>query len=109
MVRLLPGATDLSLPVSDDPLIAEVIAYTTEHIADVTAPAMCRDIGISERTLRRRFPEAVGRTWREHLQHARLLRAMGLLSTPAPSVGDVAFAVGFDSARHSPRVPGVDR
>lgn len=97
VTRQLPGATDLSLPMADDPLIAEVIAYTTEHVADVTAASMCRALGLSERTLRRRFPEAVGRTWRDYLQQARLLRAMGLLSTPTPSVRDVSLAVGFES------------
>jgi AraC-like DNA-binding protein/quercetin dioxygenase-like cupin family protein len=87
----------LSLPVSSDPVIAAVMHATQAALADITAAALCRAVGISPRTLRRRFPEATGTTWRRYLHHSRLLRAMALLAESNDSVVDVATAVGFAS------------
>jgi len=58
---------------------------------------VCRAIGVSERTLRRRFPAATGMTWSRYAVQSRLLRAMTMLAEPGPTVLDVATAVGFDS------------
>jgi transcriptional regulator GlxA family with amidase domain len=56
--------------------------YTRGHLAAVTPAEVGRAVGWSERTLRRRFVEATGLTWRRYLLHARLLRAMALLAEP---------------------------
>ncbi|WP_241841835.1 helix-turn-helix transcriptional regulator [Pseudofrankia sp. BMG5.36] len=96
--RQLAYEAPLSLPVSDDPVVRDVIAYTAAHLADARAAAVCRAVGISERVLRRRFAAVLGQTWQEHLQQARLFRAMALLSTSTMSVGQIAAAVGFGSA-----------
>lgn len=87
------------LPTTTDQIVAEVIAHTDQNLGSVTASTVCRAVGISERTLRRRFPEAMtGMTWRAYTQHSRLLRAMALLAERERSILDVATAVGFDSA-----------
>jgi AraC-like DNA-binding protein len=88
----------LCLPTTADPVVAAVMAHTNEHLDSVTSAEVGRAVGISERTLRRRFPAATGLTWRDYLSQARLLRAMALLSEPGPTVLDVATATGFDSA-----------
>jgi AraC-like DNA-binding protein len=95
--RQLAYEAPLSLPVSDDPVVRDVIAYTAAHLADVRSAAVCRAVGISERVLRRRFATVLGQTWQEHLRQARLVRAMALLSTSTMSVSQVAAAVGFGS------------
>lgn len=87
----------LRLPVSSDPLIAAILDHTDRHLADVTAAGVCRAAGISDRTLRRRFPDATGMSWQRYLQQARLLRAMTMLAEPGPTVLEVATAVGFGS------------
>jgi AraC-like DNA-binding protein/quercetin dioxygenase-like cupin family protein len=87
----------LRLPVTSDPLIAAVIEYTDHHLSDVTVDHVCRKVGISDRTLRRRFPKATGISWRTYLQQARLLYAMAMLAEPEPTVLQVATAVGFES------------
>ena len=96
--RQLAHEAPLSLPISDDPIVRDVMAYTAAHLADARADAVCRAVGISERVLRRRFAAVLGQTWREHLQQARLFRAMALLSTPTTSVSRIAVEVGFGSA-----------
>lgn len=93
----------LWLPTTADPVIADVIAFTDTHLASATASDVCRAVGLSERTLRRRFVAATGMTWRTYLLQSRLLRAMTLLADGTGGPGgsrtilDVATAVGFDS------------
>ena len=88
----------LCLPTSTVPVVAAAMAYTKDHLDEVTARDVCRAVGVSDRTLRRLFPTAVGMTWRQYLVQSRLLRAMALLAEPGPTVLDVATSVGFDSA-----------
>jgi AraC-like DNA-binding protein len=96
--RELEFEAPFASPLCDDPVIAEVLAYTTAHLCDVTAADVCRAVGLSERAMRRRFATELGVPWREHLQRARLLRAMALLSEPTRSVSEIAASVGFGSA-----------
>ncbi|WP_434042488.1 MULTISPECIES: AraC family transcriptional regulator [Sorangium] len=53
--------------------------------------------GATERTLRRRFREETGVTWRAFVTRARVLRAIDLLMSPSASVTRVALDVGFQS------------
>jgi AraC-like DNA-binding protein len=93
----LDRETPLSLPTSNDPVVAAVMAYTNAHLDHVGARDVCRAVGVSERTLRRNFAAATGMTWRQYLLQSRLLRAMAALAEPEPTVMDVATSVGFDS------------
>jgi AraC-like DNA-binding protein len=87
----------LCLPTSSDPVIRGAMDYTDAHLADVTVAALCAAVGISERSLRRRFGAATGMTWRQYVLQSRLLRAMARLTEPNRSVIDVATEIGFDS------------
>ncbi|SPM41143.1 AraC family transcriptional regulator, partial [Mycobacterium numidiamassiliense] len=87
----------LSLPTSTNPIVAAAMSYTKAHLASVTAVDVSRAVAVSERTLRRKFDEAIGMPWRTYLLHARMLRAMALLAAPGQSVQQTATAVGFDS------------
>jgi AraC-like DNA-binding protein len=80
-----------------DTVLADVMAYTNEHLPTVTAASVCHAVGISERTLRRRFRAVVGMTWRAYLQQSRLLRAMALLAEQDISILAAGTAVGFES------------
>jgi AraC-like DNA-binding protein len=87
----------LSLPTSDNPIVAAAMSYTKANLSSVTAADVSRAVAISERTLRRQFDIAIGMSWRTYLTHARMLRAMALLAAPGQSVQLTAAAVGFDS------------
>jgi AraC-like DNA-binding protein len=93
----LDHETPLSLPTSNDPTVASVMAYTREHLDHVKVRDVARAVGWSERTLRRRFLDTTGMTWRSYLLQSRLMRAMALLAEPGPSVLEVATVVGFES------------
>ncbi|MDP9331819.1 MAG: helix-turn-helix transcriptional regulator [Actinomycetota bacterium] len=86
----------LCLPTTTDRVLRAVMEYAESHLAEVTVGAVGAAVGVSERSLRRKFA-AIGMTWREYLLQSRLLRAMALLTEPGHTVLDVATAVGFDS------------
>jgi AraC-like DNA-binding protein len=87
----------LSLPTSDNPIVAAAMDYTKKNLSTVTSETVSRAVAVSERTLRRLFADTLGLSWRTYLLHARMLRAMALLAAPGRSVQETATAVGFDS------------
>jgi AraC-like DNA-binding protein len=87
----------LRLPTCSDPVVSAAMAYTQEYLRMVTVSDVAHAVGVSERTLRRRFHAQVGLSWRSYLLQARLLRAMALLARPEPSILQVALDVGFNS------------
>ncbi len=87
----------LSLPTSENLIVAAAIAYTKEHLDSVIAEDVSRAVAVSERTLRRLFQGTLGLSWRTYLLRSRMLRAMALLAAPTQSVQKTATAVGFDS------------
>jgi AraC-like DNA-binding protein len=93
----LDRETPLSLPTSNDPVVTAVMAYTNAHLDQIAEHDVCRAVGVSERTLRRKFSAATGMPWRRYLLESRLLRAMAALAEPEPTVMDVATSVGFES------------
>jgi AraC-like DNA-binding protein/quercetin dioxygenase-like cupin family protein len=98
VIEALDHEKPFHLPTSADPLITAVMRCTDDHLASITLEEVCRVVAVSERTLRRRFHAATGMTWRQYLQHSRLLQAMTLLTLHRATVLGVATAVGFDSA-----------
>jgi AraC-like DNA-binding protein/quercetin dioxygenase-like cupin family protein len=106
-----------ALPTSDDPLVAAALDHTQRHLADVTIGEVCAAIGVSERTLRRRFAANLGMSWRSYLVRARILRSMALLTEPGSSVLGVSLEVGFDNvsafarafSRHAGEAPSTYR
>lgn len=97
VAEALDHEAPLSLPTSEDPIVAAAMAYTKAHLDTATAQAVSRAVAVSERTLRRQFQTSIGLSWRTYLLHARMLRAMALLAAPGQSVADTAFSVGFES------------
>jgi AraC-like DNA-binding protein len=93
----LDNEAPFCLPNSTDPVLAAAMAWTRENLERATVGAAARQVGLSERSLRRRFEAGAGMSWRDYLLQARILRAIALLTEPGPSVLDVATAVGFDS------------
>ena len=87
----------LSLPTSRDPDVAAAMSWTQDHLIGATVMEVARSVGLSERSLRRRFEVVVGMSWRDYLLQARLLRSMALLAQPSRSVLEIAGLVGFDS------------
>jgi AraC-like DNA-binding protein len=99
--RLVSEALDseapLFLPTSSDPVLGAALAWTRENLHTARMGEVANHVGLSERSLRRRFEAGLGMSWRNYVIQARLLRAMALLAEPGPSVLHVANVVGFES------------
>ena len=99
--RLVSEALDseapLFLPTSSDPVLAAALEWTRENLDTARIGEAAHHVGLSERSLRRRVEVGLGRSWRNYVIQARLLRAMALLAEPGPSVLHVANVVGFES------------
>ena len=93
----LESEAPLFLPTSSDPVLAAALAWTRENLDAARMEAVAHHVGLSERSLRRRFEAGLGMSWRNYMLQARLLRAMALLAEPGPSILQVANVVGFES------------
>lgn len=87
------------MPVGRSPEVRRALALTTAAIAgEPTIEAIARDVGLTSRSLARRFEDEVGMTWRAALRRARLLRAIELLADgERRSVAAIAMEVGYSS------------
>jgi YesN/AraC family two-component response regulator len=78
----------------EDP-VARARRLMDEHIEEAWGPEdLARQVGLSERHLRRRFREAYGKTPRQYQTEARLQRANHLLRTTPYSIRQIAQGVG---------------
>lgn len=84
------------LPNCTDPRLQRALIITINNIG-ARLPEVCREAGMSERTLRRRLKAETGMTWEAYRQRSRLLRAVALFDDPNVSVTRVSAACGFDS------------
>lgn len=66
--------------------------------------ALAETLGVTERTLQRRFQRATGLTPLAYLQSQRLLTARELLRTSNLSIADVAIQVGYQDVSHFGRL-----
>jgi transcriptional regulator GlxA family with amidase domain len=86
----------LVLPSSADPRIATIMDFTLERIPDATVADICRQAGMSERTLRRRFRRVTGITWEEYRLRLRIWLALDALERTTRSIGVIASEVGYE-------------
>ncbi len=85
-----------SADVHGDELIQEAQAWLQRnHNDEIAMPALAQRLGISLRTLNRRFRNATGTTPVRYLQQQRLRSARELLRTTDLGIADVALAAGF--------------
>lgn len=84
-------------PFSNDPEMEQAIAFARHNLETASIAEAAFAAGMSERTLRRRFKEELGISWREFINEARMSEAMKLLRQGTHSVTETAYAVGFNS------------
>ena len=96
--RLAETPSQMHMPVARSEGVARALALTEAQLAE--APQMsevARAVGMTPRTLARRFEAELGMTWRMALRRLRIIRAAELLAEPAPGITEVAFAVGYNA------------
>ncbi len=79
-----------------------VLRAQTILMSNLTQPmniaALARDLGVTSRTLGRRFAAAIGESPSAFVQTARIERAKRLLETSKKSVGEIAHDVGYEDS-----------
>ncbi len=91
------GSTDL-LAVQDT-AVESAAQYIREHAGEaIGVEHVARAVGISRRTLDRRFVKALGRSVHEELAAVRMQNACTMLSENQETVGSIAAACGFSTA-----------
>lgn len=86
----------------NDPVVAEALDYITEHLANpIYVDDVAREVGVSRRSLEVRFRSALQTSVYAEVQRQQLDRARVLLiETPKMTIAEVAYACGFQDARH---------
>lgn len=94
------GSTD-KLAVNDE-VVAEAIDYVADHLGNtIYVEEIARTVGVSRRSLEMRFKAALGTTVYAEVQRQQLERAEVLLmENPKMTIAEVAYACGFQDARH---------
>jgi AraC-like DNA-binding protein len=67
------------------------------RLATATLPALCRSVGMSERSLRRHFLKIAGITWEEYRQRLRICHALDLLERTTRQIGDIGTEIGYEN------------
>jgi AraC-like DNA-binding protein len=87
-----------------DPVVAEAVRWIRETKGGVAVKEMERRLGVSERTLLRRFAAAVGLTPKESSRVARFLAAARALQRdPRTSLARLAATTGYSDQAHFTR------
>ena len=94
------GSTD-KLAVND-PAVAEALDYITENLGNaIYVDDIAREVGVSRRSLEVRFRAALETSVYAEVQRQQLDRARVLLQeSPRMTIAEVAYACGFQDARH---------
>ncbi len=91
------GSTEL-LAVQDE-LVAAAAQYVRHHAGKaIGVEHVARALGVSRRTLDRRFAGSLGRSVHEELTSVRMQKACALLSESTESVASIAGTCGFRTA-----------
>lgn len=87
----------LVLPSCDDHRINAVANFTRSNLSTVTLQDVCKNVGMSERSLRRHFHKAMGISWEDFRLRLRIYKAIDDLDTTRKPVGEIAADVGYAS------------
>lgn len=99
------------MPAGRTPETRRTLTLTEQRLADDPRfDEIAADVGLTSRSLARRFGGELGMTWRAALRRMRILRAIEMLATDNESVTTIAMRVGYSSLSTFPsRIPRPDR
>ncbi|MEJ7636259.1 AraC family transcriptional regulator [Aeromicrobium sp.] len=96
--RLAQHPNPVTVPAGQSPELRRALAVTSDRLAEgIGFEDVAYEVGLSPRSLARRFEDECGMTWRAVVRRMRVLRAIEKLATSADSVTTIAHAVGYTS------------
>ncbi len=91
------GALPCALPRARSETLARAMSWALANPAVATLPGAAAHVGVSPRTLARRFEAETGAGWRSFFTAARMTLAMEWLADPERPVTHVALDLGYES------------
>jgi transcriptional regulator GlxA family with amidase domain len=86
-------------PATDDALVGRAAKHLRDHVAEnVSLREVCRRVGVTERTLARRFQTTFGMSPLTYLQSQRVARARSLLERTKQSFDAIVAECGYADA-----------
>ena len=96
--RLAATPSRAVMPAPGSRGLARAMALTEQRVSGpLDFEAIAAEVGMTPRTLARRFASEMGMTWRQALRRLRMIRALELLTDESSSITAIAFAVGYGS------------
>ncbi len=96
--RLAERPSPIVVPAGRSPELRRAVSLTEQRLTgEIRFEDVAREVGLTPRSLARRFEEETGMTWRAVLRRMRVLRAIEELAAGDTPVTKVAFAVGYTS------------
>ena len=96
--RLAEQPSPVTVPAGRSPELRRALAVTEERMADdLGFDEIAGEVGLTPRSLARRFEDECGATWTAVLRRMRVLRAVERLAADDDSVTAIAHAVGYTS------------
>lgn len=96
--RLARNPSPVAVPAGTSPELRRALSLTSDRLADeVRFEDIAREVGLTPRSLARRFEEESQMTWRAVLRRMRVLRAVEELAGGEDSVSTIAHRVGYTS------------
>jgi AraC-like DNA-binding protein len=96
--RLAEQPSPAVVPAGRSTELRQALRITDERLAsDIRFEEVAGEVGLTPRSLARRFEAETGLTWRAVLRRMRVLRAIEELADDDIPVTEIAFAVGYAS------------
>jgi transcriptional regulator GlxA family with amidase domain len=96
--RLAEQPSPVVVPAGRSPELRRVLELTEQRLGgEVRFEDLAVDVGLTQRSLARRFAEETGMTWRAVLRRMRVLAAIEELAAGDTPVTRIAFMVGYTS------------
>jgi AraC-like DNA-binding protein len=97
--RAAEAPNDMWMPVGQSEALCAALQITEARISEpLSFGEVAQAVGLTERTLARRFHDEVSMPWRDCLRRLRMIRAIEALANPERQITQIAMDVGYSSS-----------
>ena len=97
--RAAAAANEMWMPVGQSQAVCAALEITEARISEaLNFGEIAQAVGLTERTLARRFHDELGMPWRDCLRRLRIIRAVEALADPERQITQIAMDVGYSSS-----------